>query len=151
MSKVRRTLPRAVGVSPATQHDSATTAHEDITAATTTIYTYLPHPQDNHQTPESNALLLFNCSGLQIMIEKIVAFMSREGVWIAAVQETKLNSRSDLLSCAGFNVLRKDREREFGGGLTFRLHNTVQYRLYIRSYQTIIGGWSWLLIPVIPG
>ena len=55
--------------------------------------------------------------------------MSRERVSIAAVQETKLNSRSDLLSCAGFNVLRKDRERDNGGGLAFILHNTVQYRL----------------------
>ncbi|XP_069968578.1 uncharacterized protein Dyrk3 isoform X2 [Bactrocera oleae] len=74
-------------------------------------------------------LLQFNCNGLQSKIEEIVAFMSQERVSIAAVQETKLNSRSDLLSCASFNVLRKDRGRDNGGGLAFILHNTVQYRL----------------------
>ena len=54
--------------------------------------------------------------------------MSREIISIAAVQETKLNSRLDLLRCAGFNVLRKDRDDD---GLAFILHHTVQYRLIL--------------------
>ncbi|XP_069961970.1 uncharacterized protein [Bactrocera oleae] len=79
--------------------------------------------------PRQTRILKFNCNGLLSKIEVIVAYMSRERISIAAVQETKLNSRSDLLSCAGFNVLRKDRERDNGGGLAFILHNIVQYRL----------------------
>ncbi|XP_069962582.1 uncharacterized protein, partial [Bactrocera oleae] len=74
-------------------------------------------------------LLKFNCNGLQSKTEEIVAFISRECVSITAVRKTELSSRSDLLSCVGFNVLRKDREQDNGVGLAFILHNTVQYRL----------------------
>ncbi|XP_049318515.1 probable RNA-directed DNA polymerase from transposon X-element isoform X1 [Bactrocera dorsalis] len=66
--------------------------------------------------------------------------MNRERISIAAVQETKLNSRSDLLSCAGFNIIRKDRERDNGGGLAFILHNTVQYRQIDEDIDTIRSG-----------
>ncbi|XP_054088729.1 uncharacterized protein LOC128922414 [Zeugodacus cucurbitae] len=86
-------------------------------------------PMVTPATSRHTRLLQFNCNGLQSKIEEIVDFMSREGISIAAVQETKLNSHSDLLSCAGFNVLRKDRERDSGGGLAFILHKTMQYRL----------------------
>lgn len=54
--------------------------------------------------------------------------MSWEDISIAGIQETKLNSRSDLLRYAGFNVICKDRKRDNGGALAFMLHNTVQYR-----------------------
>ncbi|XP_065354130.1 uncharacterized protein LOC135948669 [Calliphora vicina] len=32
------------------------------------------------------------------------------------------------LGCNGYNVLRKDRTRGYGGGIAFIIHNTVQYR-----------------------
>lgn len=50
---------------------------------------------------------------------------------IVAIQETKLNAHSDFPSCAGFNVIRKDRERGNGGGLDFIQYNTVRYRVTI--------------------
>lgn len=55
--------------------------------------------------------------------------MCRKGISVNEVQETKLNSRSDLLRYAGFNVNGKDLDRNNGGGPAFILHNTVQYRL----------------------
>lgn len=55
--------------------------------------------------------------------------MSREGISIAANQEIKPNRSSDHLSCAGYNTIHKDHERENGGALAFNLHNTVQYHL----------------------
>lgn len=63
------------------------------------------------------------------MIEKIVNFMSREGISIAAVQKTKLNSYSDLVRCAGINGLHKDRERDTDDSPAFILHNIEQYSL----------------------
>ncbi|XP_058982740.1 probable RNA-directed DNA polymerase from transposon BS isoform X1 [Musca domestica] len=54
--------------------------------------------------------------------------MSRRNIKIAAVQETKLNENCSLQRCYGYNVLRKDRTRSGGGGLTFLLHHSVQYR-----------------------
>lgn len=54
--------------------------------------------------------------------------MSREGLAITALQETKLNGRLDFLSSIGFYVIWKDRERDNRRGLAFILNNTAQYR-----------------------
>lgn len=67
------------------------------------------------------------------MIEEIVDFMSRKGISIAVVQETKLNNSLDVLSCAGFSVIREAPERDNGSGLAFILHSMVQYRLIDRD------------------
>lgn len=53
------------------------------------------------------------------------------------MRSKKPNRRLDFLSCAGFNAIRKDHERDSDVGLTFILHNTVQDRL--------IGDIDWII------
>lgn len=67
----------------------------------------------------------FNYNGLRRKSEEMVALMNREGISIGTITDTKLNSSLDLLSCADFNVIRKDRLRDRGEGFAYILHNTV--------------------------
>lgn len=80
-------------------------------------------PRITTALPRRMIILQPNCNGLSSKIEKIIDFMSRKGISITAVQETKLNS------CTDFNVILKDREQDNGGGLAFILYNTVKYPL----------------------
>ena len=46
---------------------------------------------------------------------------------VTAPQETKLHSKSPALSFKGYNLVRKDRRRNTGGGLAFLIHDSVHF------------------------
>jgi len=54
--------------------------------------------------------------------------MARNNIKIAALQETKLRPTHRLQSSSSYNLLRSDRSRNYGGGLAFIIHRSVNYR-----------------------
>lgn len=48
-------------------------------------------------------------------------------------------SKKPSWNSVSFNPLRKNHERDIGGGLVFLLHNTVQYRLFDGDNDRSIG------------
>ncbi|XP_059220579.1 uncharacterized protein LOC131995697 [Stomoxys calcitrans] len=87
-----------------------------------------PSPTIARPMPGSASFLQLNCNGLRGKIDEIVDFMTRKSISVAAIQEIKLTNTCSLYSCHGYNVLRKDRSRNGGGGLAFVIHHSVQYR-----------------------
>ena len=54
--------------------------------------------------------------------------MNENDIKIAALQETKLTSKSKDPNTADFTLVRKDRNRDKGGGLAFLIHKTIQFK-----------------------
>ena len=55
--------------------------------------------------------------------------MHNNNIKIAAIQETKLHSECPITSSENYNIVRKDRERNNGGGLAFILEQNAKYKL----------------------
>ena len=81
-------------------------------------------------TPTPFRVMQFNINGLAGKIMELVHFLVQNDIMVAAIQESKLNSRSRLPRCPGYTVIRKDRERDRGGGLAFLVRDTLQFRLF---------------------
>ena len=71
-----------------------------------------------------------NCKdqGLSRKIKELVVFRDKVGILIATLQETKLSSTNSLSCSSSYKVLRKDRETNNGGGITFLVHSSVSFR-----------------------
>ena len=89
-----------------------------------------PKCANPNQTPtivkDSFKILQFNCNGLRNKIIEIVNFMKDNKIKIAAIQESKLNDKALLPDLGDFYLIRKDRQRDAGGGLAFIVHNSIQ-------------------------
>lgn len=73
-------------------------------------------------------ILQFNCRGIQNKIDEILVYMKKNGISIAAIQETKLTSKSNFSSSQGdYIIIRQDRGND-GGGLAFIIENSVRYK-----------------------
>ena len=57
-----------------------------------------------------------SCNGI---VMELVEFTNKRGILIAALQETKLSRRNPLSCSSSYNVLRKDRKKNNGGGIAF--------------------------------
>lgn len=83
--------------------------------------------QEKHNIP-SFKVLQFNCNGIIGKIDEILKFMNDNEIKLAAIQETKLNEKSQFPSIkSGYTILRKDRV-DAGGGLAFIIENSVLYK-----------------------
>ena len=70
----------------------------------------------------------FNCDGINTMLVEIQCFLKDNGIKVACLQETKLRHESNTPKFPGYNVLRRDRPRnDGGGGLAILVHETVQF------------------------
>jgi hypothetical protein len=76
---------------------------------------------------DSFKVLQFNCNGLRNKIIEILDFMKDKNIKIAAIQESKLNSNSILPELGDYELIRKDRIKDAGGGLAFLIHKDVRY------------------------
>ena len=54
--------------------------------------------------------------------------MHHNNIKIAAIQETKLHSEGSITSSGNY-IIRKDRERDNGGGLAFIVERNVKYKV----------------------
>ena len=54
--------------------------------------------------------------------------MEENKIKIAALQETKFTEKSKMANTADYTLVRKDRERNSGGGLAFLIHKTIQFQ-----------------------
>lgn len=53
--------------------------------------------------------------------------MKDNNIKIAALQETKLNANSKIGELGNFTILRKDRQKDSGGGLAFLIDNSIKF------------------------
>ena len=62
--------------------------------------------------------------------DELLHFMKLNDIKIAAIQETKLTSKSKFKESPGFTTIRKDRGNNVkGGGLLFLIHESVPFQL----------------------
>ena len=71
----------------------------------------------------------FNCNGLRNKVADITNFTYNNNIKIATIQETKLLRECPITSAGIYNIVRKDRERNNGGGLASILERTVKYKM----------------------
>jgi hypothetical protein len=86
------------------------------------------HPNPGPQGPiQSKTFMQFNCNGIQNFKAELQDFLINNNVKVAAIQETKLNSRSKQPSFKDYSLVRRDRPTGRGGGLAFLVHHSVRY------------------------
>ena len=52
--------------------------------------------------------------------------MKKNKIHIAAIQETNLTSKSKLRPTLNFTLIRKDRDKDKGGGVAIFIHNHIR-------------------------
>ena len=67
-----------------------------------------------------------NCNGLRDKLQEILRFMQMNNILVAALQETNLSQLCSL-TAPEYNIVRKDRMSNRGGGFAFLIHNSIQY------------------------
>ena len=88
-----------------------------------------PSQQQQPATVRDNfKLLQFNCNGLRNKIIEILNFLKDNNFKIAAFQESKLNENTVLPELGDFELIRKDRTKDAGGGLAFLIHKNIKYQ-----------------------
>lgn len=87
-----------------------------------------PSPPPSPHKPAPIKILQFNCNGLRDKLQEILNFMEQHNIQIAALQETKLSSRSNV-SSPNHSLIRADREKNKGGGIAFLIHNSVPFSI----------------------
>lgn len=78
--------------------------------------------------PAALRILQFNCDGINNKIDEIVKYMTDNDILLAAIQETKLSSRSKLTNNGPFSIVRLDRASNKGKGLAFIVHQSLSHR-----------------------
>ncbi len=73
-------------------------------------------------------ILQFNANGIGNKLPELSNFLLKNDIKIAAIQETKLNSRSADPSIPNYTVVRRDRSTNRGGGLLFLVHHSVNFK-----------------------
>ena len=87
-----------------------------------------PRTLDDQPSVSKLTLLQFNCNGLRNKISEIITWMKEKDIKIAAFQETKLNNSVQMDDMGDFTLIRKDINRDAGGGLAFLVHNSLQFQ-----------------------
>ncbi len=92
-----------------------------------------PHP--NHPTPPlsnrgyNTKLLQYNINGISSKLDELLHYMENKKILIAAIQETKLTSKSNHPKTPNYTFVRQDRGVNKGGGLAFLVHKDVSFTL----------------------
>ena len=93
-----------------------------------------PNPPPNHppqidkQKEYDLKILQFNCNGIKGKFDEIRNYILKNEIKIAALQETKLNTKSKLSDIPNFTTLRHDRAKDSGGGLIFFIHEDLPFQ-----------------------
>ena len=82
-------------------------------------------------------ILQFNCNGIQNSKDEIQDFLNKHQIKVAALQETKLTSKSRIPSFQDYVLVRRDRPAGRGGGLAFLVHHSVRYTIIDTSNLTL--------------
>ena len=93
-----------------------------------------PPPDQTHQPapllPDHNydlKLLQWNCNGIGNKILELSNFVHTNNIKILVLQETKLTSKSQVPNIPNFTLVRKDRDRDTGGGLAIFIHDSIYF------------------------
>ena len=92
-----------------------------------------PPPPPTHPTQQQACLRLlqFNCNGISGKKEEIAAYFQKHQISIAAIQETKLMSKSKTPDFGSrYNFIREDRPNNKPGGcLAFIIHESIEFTI----------------------
>jgi exonuclease III len=83
------------------------------------------HPHLGPLDPVYKTFVQFNCNGVLSSKTELQTFLTNHRVKIAALQESKLTTKSKTPSFLGYNVVHKDRPVGRGGGLALLVHDSV--------------------------
>ena len=92
-----------------------------------------PPPQSPPPTPptppknDSFTVLQLNANGIGNKLVELGVLMEKENVKVAAIQESKLSTRSKTPFIQNYTTVRKDRAQGQGGGLVFFIHNSISF------------------------
>lgn len=101
-------------------------------------------------------IVQFNFNSSTRKNDKSYNFMRKNGILVAAVQETKLTTKSTLYRKDNHTIIRKDRDRNMGGGVAFIInlpapsstdHHIVQHGITIQSGNYSSGSSQYLHLP----
>ncbi|MCP3662402.1 MAG: hypothetical protein GY696_07890, partial [Gammaproteobacteria bacterium] len=73
-------------------------------------------------------ILQYNINGISGKLDELLHYMNKNDIMIAALQETKLTSKSNTKKTPGYTMLRKDRGSDKGGGLAFLIHESINFQ-----------------------
>ena len=73
-------------------------------------------------------ILQININGILGKLDELLHHMAKHNIHIAAIQETKLTIKSHMRATPNYTLVRKDREKDKGGGLAFLVHNLVPFQ-----------------------
>ena len=86
------------------------------------------HINSQHLPPPSLNFLQFNCNGIQHGHRELSSYLHDKQILVACLQETKLTSTSKTPSFANYNMVRKDRpSQDGGGGLAILVHHSISF------------------------
>lgn len=90
-------------------------------------------------------ILQWNCNGVRPKLDQLRAFLDKEKIDCAFIQETHLNRHHGLSLGEGYTVRRLDRPSHKGGVMS--VFNTRLHRVYRMRIQPPAGveGQSWIL------
>jgi len=84
-----------------------------------------PHP--NQQYHQNLYILQIIINEIQNKLDKLLHYMEKNKIHIAAIQETKLTSKSKLRSTPNFTLIRNDQDKYKGGVVAFLIHNHIPF------------------------
>ena len=88
-----------------------------------------PPPNDPTADTYYLKILQHNINGIHSKTEELLEYMEKNKIKIAAIQETKLTSKSKPKKTPGYTLLRKDRGTNKGGGLAFIIHQDIHFQV----------------------
>ena len=108
--------------------------HSRATKTKHLVWTILPPSPQPAPSPPTNFtgnlnILQYNINGISGKLDELLHFMEKDNIKIAAIQETKLTDKSKLPNINNFNMVRKDRGVNKGGGVAFLIHEDIPFQL----------------------
>ena len=87
------------------------------------------NPGSDSKSTTTNSLRLMQCNwkGISGKISELLTFLHSNNVNIAAIQETKLTTKTMPLKTPGWAAVRLDRHKNKGGGLPMQIKVTIPF------------------------
>ena len=82
-------------------------------------------------------ILQFNANGVGNKLLEWERFLEKHNVKVAAIQESKLTSKSRKPCIKNFTTVRRDRPQGQGGGLLIFIHNSINFHQQPQSPETL--------------
>ena len=100
----------------------------------------LHHPHNHlqlQQRPASPWMTAFNANGIGNKLSELERFLEKHNVKVAAIQESKLTSKSRNPRIKNFTTVRRDRPQGQGGGLLIFIHKSINFHQQLQSQETL--------------